>query len=162
METIKIWLAAFVLLLMVGTAAADPGIVMEVTPIDNEVLPGETATYEVSVYYFMDVPPTEHVVLSIDDPIWNYTFDPAEFDINSQQTKYSNLSIFVPIDAQPGTYSHTVNATATGQIGSFITITEDVTTDVETTVVPEFTTIAIPVAAIFGLLVLIRERKKQK
>ena len=160
METIKIWLAAFVLLLMVGTAAADPGIVMEVTPIDNEVLPGETATYEVSVYYFMDDPPTEHVNLSIDNPIWNYTFDPAEFDINSQQTKYSNLSIFVPIDAQSGTYSHTVNATATGQIGSF-TITEDVTTDVETTVVPEFTTIAIPVAAIFVLLLLIRRRKQK-
>ena len=161
METIKIWLAAFVLLLMVGTAAADPGIVMEVTPIDNEVLPGETATYEVNVSYFMTWPSSEHVVLSIDNPIWSYSFNPAEFDINTGESKYSTLSIDVPSDALPGTYNHTVNATATGQIGSF-TITEDVTTDVETTVVPEFTTIAIPVAAIFGLLVLIRERKKQK
>ena len=158
METIKIWFAAFVLLLMVGTAAADPGIVMEVTPIDNEVLPGETATYEVSVYYFMDDPPTEHVNLSIDNPIWNYTFDPAEFDINSQQTKYSNLSIFVPIDAQPGTYSHTVNATATGQIGPF-TIKEDAFTDVETSVIPEFTTIAIPAAAIFVLFFVLRRKR---
>ena len=164
METIKIWFAAFVLLLMVGTAAADPGIVMEVTPIDNEVLPGETATYEVSVYYFMDDPPTEHVNLSIDNPIWNYTFDPAEFDINSQQTKYSNLSIFVPTNAQPGTYSHVVNATAIGQVqipGTPIvyTITEIVITDVETTVVPEFTSIAIPVAAIFVLFFVLRRKR---
>ena len=157
METIRIWLAAFVLLLMVGTAAADPGIVMEVTPIDNKVLPGETATYEVNVSYFMTWPSTEHVVLSIDNPIWNYTFDPAEFDINTNESKYSNLSIFVPTNAQPGTYEHTVNATATA--APFII--EKVDTTVETTVIPEFTTIAIPVAAIFGLLLLIRRRKQK-
>jgi len=162
LETIKIWLATFVLLLMVGTAAADPGIVMEVTPIDNEVLPGETATYEVNVSYFMTWPSTEHVVLSIDNPIWNYTFDPAEFDINTDESKYSNLSIFVPSDAPPGTYNHTVNATATyGVPYPPFTATQDVFTDVETTVVPEFTTIAIPVAAIFGLLLLIRRRKQK-
>ena len=157
METIKIWLAAFVLLLMVGTAAADPGIVMEVIPIDNEVLPGETATYEVNVSYFMTWPSSEHVVLSIDNPIWSYTFDPAEFDINTSESKYSTLSIFVPSDAPPGTYNHTVNATAT----AVPFIIEKVTTTVETSVIPEFTSIAIPVAAIFWLLLLIRRRKQK-
>jgi len=157
METIKIWLAAFVLLLMVGTAAADPGIVMEVIPIDNEVLPGETATYEVNVSYFMTWPSSEHVVLSIDNPIWSYTFDPAEFDINTSESKYSTLSIFVPSGAPPGTYNHTVNATAT----AVPFIIEKVTTTVETSVIPEFTSIAIPVAAIFGLLLLIRRRKQK-
>jgi len=156
MEAIKIWLAAFVLLLMVGTAAADPGIVMEVTPIDNEVLPGETATYEVNVSYFMQWPSSEHVVLSIDNPIWGYSFDPGEFDINTSESKYSTLSIFVPSGAPPGTYNHTVNATAT----AVPFIIEKVTTTVETSVIPEFTSIAIPVAAIFGLLVLIRRRKQ--
>ena len=164
MENIKAC-ATFVLLLivgigMVGTAAADPGITMEVTPIDNEVLPGETATYEVNVSYFMDDPATEHVVLSIDNPIWGYTFDPAEFDINTSESKYSTLSIDVPSDAQPGTYNHTVNATATGVlIPPVIIITERVTTTVETTVIPEFSTIAIPAAAIFILLFFIRRRR---
>ena len=139
--------------------SVNDGITLEVTPIDNEVLPGETATYEVSVTYFMDDPPTEHVVLSIDNPIWSYTFDPAEFDITSGESKYSTLSISVPTNTQPGTYEHTVNATATGQIGP-VTITEWVTTDVETEVIPEFTTIAIPVAVIFGLILLIRRRKR--
>ena len=165
MENIKAC-ATFVLLLivgigMVGTAAADPGITMEVTPIDNKVLPGETAIYEVNVSYFMDDPATEHVVLSIDNPIWGYTFDPAEFDINTSESKYSTLSIDVPSDAQPGTYNHTVNATATGVLIPIppVIITERVTTTVETTVIPEFSTIAIPAAAIFILLFFIRRRR---
>ena len=167
MENIKAC-ATFVLLLivdigMVGTAAADPGITMEVTPIDNEVLPGETATYEVNVSYFMDYPATEHVVLSIDNPIWGYSFNPAEFDINTGESKYSTLSIDVPSDALPGTYNHTVNATATGvliiPIPPPVVITERVTTTVETTVIPEFSTIAIPAAAIFILLFVLRRKR---
>ena len=43
-----------------------------------------------------------------------------------------------------------------------ITITEGVSTTVETTVIPEFTTIAIPVAAIFGIVMLMQRRRKQK
>ena len=166
MKTImKIWLAATILLLMVGTAAA--GIVMDITPIDNEVLPGEIATYEVDISYFMAVPPTEHVNLSIDDSIsgWTYTFDPAEFDINASETKYSTLSIGVPTTALQGTYENIVNATATGEIVippmPPISIFEQVTLTVETSVIPEFTTIAIPVAATLGLLLLIRRRKEQ-
>ena len=166
MENIKACVT-FVLLLivgigMVGTTAADPGITMEVTPIDNEVLPGETATYEVNVSYFMDYPATEHVVLSIDNPIWSYSFNPAEFDINTGESKYSTLSIDVPSDALPGTYNHTVNATATGvliPIPPPVVITERVTTTVETTVIPEFTTIAIPAAAIFVLLFVLRRKR---
>ena len=158
--------ATFVLLLivgigMVGTAAADPGITMEVTPIDNEVLPGETAIYEVNVSYFMTPPSTEHVVLSIDNPIWGYTFDPAEFDINTGESRYSTLSIDVPSDALPGTYTHIVNATATGVLIPIppVIITERVTTTVETTVIPEFPTIAIPVVVILGLVFLFNRRK---
>jgi len=158
--------ATFVLLLivgigMVGTAAADPGITMEVTPIDNEVLPGETATYEVNITYFMPSPSTEHVVLSIDNPIWDYTFDPAEFDINTGESRYSTLSIDVPSDALPGTYTHIVNATATGVLIPIppVIITEGVTTTVETAVIPEFSTIAIPVVVILVLVFLFNRRK---
>jgi hypothetical protein len=166
MKSILLGLAAFILLLMVGTTAADPGIVMKVTPIDSEVLPDETATYEVNVSYFMAYPATEHVVLSIDNAIWSYTYDLAEFDISTGESKYSTLSIDVPSSAPTGTYLHTVNATATGEIVippmTPITIKEDVITTVETTVIPEFTTIAIPAAAIFGLVLLIRRRKQKK
>ena len=148
---------------MVGTATAspEPGITLSITPIKDVVIPGENATYEVNITYFMPSPSTEHVVLSIDNPIWSYTFDPAEFDINTGESKYSTLNISVPSDASPGTYTHTVNATATGVLIPIppVIITERVTTTVETTVIPEFSTIAIPAAAIFVMLFFIRRRR---
>ena len=148
---------------MVGTATAspEPGITLSITPIKDVVIPGENATYEVNITYFMPSPSTEHVVLSIDNPIWSYTFNPAEFDINTGESKYSTLNISVPTDASPGTYTHTVNATATGVLVPIppVIITERVTTTVETTVIPEFTTIAIPAAAIFVLLFFIRRKR---
>jgi uncharacterized membrane protein len=158
MKTVKI-LAAFVLLLMVGTAAA--GISMDVKPITPTVGPGGTATYEVNISYFVQPPPTEHVVLSIDNliPGWTYTFNPNGFDINTGESKDSTLSITAPADAQPGTYSHTITATATGQIGP-IPIVEIVTTEIETELIPEFSTIAVPVVAVIGLLLLMRRRKE--
>ena len=105
----------------------------------------------------MDYPATEHVVLSIDNLLWGYSFNPAGFDINTGESKYSTLSIYVPSDAPPGTYNHTVNATATYDVPyPPFTATQDVTTDVETTVIPEFQTIAIP-AAIFVLLFFINK-----
>ena len=159
MKTVNIWLAASILLLTAGTVAA--GITMSATPIDSTVGPGGTATYEVNVSYFMLFPPTEHVVLSIDNPIlgWTYTFDPNGYDIRTRESKYSTLSITAPADAQPGTYTHTITATATGQIGP-IPIVEIVTTDVETELIPEFSTIAVPVVAVIGLLLLMRRRKE--
>ena len=146
---------------MVGTATAspEPGITLSITPIKDVVIPGENATYEVNITYFMPSPSTEHVVLSIDNPIWSYTFDPAEFDINTGESKYSTLNISVPSDASPGTYTHTVNATATGVLIPPVIITERVTTTVETTVIPEFSTIAIPAASIFVLLFVLRRKR---
>lgn len=85
----------------------------------------------------------------------------------SGESKYSTLSIYVPSDAPPsdappGTYNHTVNATATYDVPyPPFTATQDVTTDVETTVIPEFQTIAIPAASIFVLLFFIRRRARK-
>ena len=142
----------------IGVASANPGISVDVTPVKAEVVYGETAIYNVSVYCFVGFP--EHVLLEISNPTsgWTYTFDPDEFDINTGETVYSNLTIAVPNDASPGEYYHDVNATA-----SFMSIIvqETTYTNVLTTVIPEFATIALPVAAIFGLLLLIRRRKEQ-
>ena len=165
MKTVNIWLATSILLLTVGTVAA--GIVMDVTPIDPTISPGETATYKVNVSYFMNDPPTEHVILSIDNPIsgWTYTFDPNGYDIGTDESRYSTLSITAPDTAPLGTYTHTVNATASGEIIIIplpfpIAITEIVTENVETELIPEFSTIAVPVVAVIGLLLLMRRRKE--
>jgi uncharacterized membrane protein len=142
----------------IGVASANPGISVDVTPVKAEVLSDETAIYNVSVYCFAGF--TEHVLLAISNPTsdWTYTFDPDEFDINDGETVYSNLTMAVPTGASPGEYYHDVNATA-----SFMgwEVEKTTYTNVLTTVIPEFATIALPVAAIFGLLLLIRRRKEQ-
>jgi len=148
-----------IMVVAIGVASADPGISVDVIPVNDEVLPGETAIYNVSVYCFAGM--TEHVLLEIANPTsgWTYTFDPGEFDIDDGETLYSNLTMEVPSGASPSDYYHDVNATATFW---GYTVESTAYTDVLTTVIPEFTTIAIPVAAIFGLLLLMQRRRKQK
>lgn len=145
----------------IGVASADPGITVDVIPVEDTVIPGGTATYDVAVYCFAGM--TERVILDISDltltPGWTYTFDPEEFLIDDGETVHSTLTMEVPSDAQLGEYYHDVNATATF-MGCVVESTAY--TNVLTTVIPEFQTIAAPVAAIFGLLLLIRIRRRRQ
>lgn len=150
----------FVLLAIVlatGIASATPGLVVGVTPVKDTVLPGETATYNVTVASIATI--TEHVTLSISNPTsgWVYTFDPVEFDIEPDEIVLSTLSMNVPSDAAPGEYYHDMKAS-----GEFlgVEIESSVYTNILTTVIPEFTTIAIPVAAILGLIFLFNRRRR--
>lgn len=162
-KLIKIVVTASVLLALIATVSADPGIEVTVTPIDNEVLPGETATYEVNVTSITTV--AEHVVLSIDPERtgWGYTFVPTEFDLTPESTVISSLRIAVPAGVTPDTYIHNVTGNASYEpFPGWVTYQEGCYLYVKTTVIPEFQTIAIPAAAIFGLFLLIRRRAKNK
>ena len=70
-------------------------------------------------------------------------------------SKTVDMFITVAPDASPGDYYHDVKAEGTL---NGITVEETVYTNVLTTVIPEFSTIAIP-AAIFVMLFFIRRRK---
>ena len=66
----KILLAGIVFALALVTASlveANPGISLDITPINDTVLPGETASYEVNVTSQVNWDETVH--LSITDPI---------------------------------------------------------------------------------------------
>ena len=72
----KILLAGIVFalaLVTISVVEASPGISLDITPINDTVLPGETASYEVNVTSQVDMEETVH--LSITKPIsgWNYT-----------------------------------------------------------------------------------------
>jgi len=155
----KILLAGIVFALALVTASlveANPGISLDITPINDTVLPGETASYEVNVTSQIGMDETVH--LSITNPIsgWNYTFSDNDFNLPAHASKTVDMYITVASDASPGDYYHDVKAE-----GKFlgVTIEETVYTNVLTTVIPEFSTIAIPAAAIFVLLFVLRRKR---
>ena len=155
----KILLAGIVFVLALVTASvveAGPGISLDITPINDKVLPGETASYKVKVTSEVDM--DEKVHLSITNPIsgWNYTFSENDFNLPAHASKTVDMYITVASDASPGDYYHDVKAE--GKVFG-ITVEETVYTNVMTTVIPEFSTIAIPAAAIFVMLFFIRRRR---
>ena len=152
-------LAGIVFALALVTASvveAGPGITLDITPINDKVLPGETASYEVNVTSQVNWDETVH--LSVTNPIsgWNYTFSENDFNLPAYASKTVDMYITVASDASPGDYYHDVKAE-----GKFLgeTIEETVYTNVLTTVIPEFSTIAIPVVVILALVFLFNRRK---
>ena len=114
-----VFITSMVLAVLVGAASAQvkplspgPGIVVNVTPINDEVSPSETATYNVSVT--SETTETEYVNFTIEPerPGWTYTFDPEGFHLGPGETNYSILSIGVPSYAIPSDYYHNVTAWA--------------------------------------------------
>ena len=155
----KILLAGIVFALALVTASlveASPGISLDITPVNDTVLPGETASYEVNVTSQVNWDETVH--LSITDPIsgWSYTFSENDFNLPAFGSKTVDMFITVASDASPGDYYHDVKAEGKA-FG--ITVEDTVYTNVLTTVIPEFTTIAIPVAAIFVLFFVLRRKR---
>jgi len=155
----KILLAGIVFALALVTASlveANPGISLDITPINDTVLPGETASYEVNVTSQVNWDETVH--LSITDPIsgWSYTFSENDFNLSAYGSKTVDMFITVASDASPGDYHHDVKAE--GKVFG-VTMEETVYTNVLTTVIPEFSTIAIPAAAIFVLLFVLRRKR---
>ena len=149
------------LLISVGiVSAADRGINLFVTPITDSVLVGETATYTVTVKPITKV--TEKVTLDVSNKIAGatYTFSDNGFDVGPYPDPVTvTMSIDIPSTAVAGNYPQTVTADAEW-MGIPAYETSDFTTYVDVQI-PEFSTIAIPVAAVFGLLLLMRRRKQQ-
>jgi len=155
----KILLAGIVFalaLVTISVVEASPGITLDITPTNDKVLPGETASYKVNVT--SQVSGDETVHLSITNPIsgWNYTFSENDFNLPAFGSKTVDMFITVASDASPGDYYHDVRAE--GKVLG-VTVEDTVYTNVLTTVIPEFSTIAIPVVAILVLMFLFNRRK---
>jgi hypothetical protein len=99
------------------------------------------------------------------NPNWNYEFLPSTVRLErGTDSNSSMLTLHVPENAIPGTYSHTVEASALNQLDQIMGQTTGRITinviDTDVTAVPEFPTVALPVVAVLGLLFII-ERKKE-
>ncbi|MDI9394469.1 MAG: PEF-CTERM sorting domain-containing protein [Euryarchaeota archaeon] len=163
------------LLLLANTCAA---VEFQVSPDVKYAYPGETVTYVLTVSLTDEelegnellpeedkyLPMTEE--FSITDPLddWVFLFSKESVILtNISTTNTSVLSITVPQDANPGYYKH--NVTATGYDKGFKEIGEPTSLNifvVNTNVneIPEFPSIALPVAAVLGLVFVFGRRKE--
>ena len=145
-------------LMAIATTVVDasPGLLIDITPVKDKVLPGETASYKVNITNLMSWAETVH--LRVENPItgWSYTFSENDFNLPAYASKTVDMYITVASDASPGDYYHDVKAE--GKVFG-ITVEETVYTNILTTVIPEFKTIGIPVVAILGLVLLFNRRK---
>jgi hypothetical protein len=154
------------LLFLVNTCSA-----VEFT-IDHDVLtahPGDIVNYTMTVTASNEdldfAPITETFAVNESVPGWLYSFsnDMVILD-NSSKTNTSILSITVPTTATPGkTYRHAINATGQDSIGRDYGIPTEVDVYVINTnvqQVPEFPSIALPVAAVLGLVAIFGRKKE--
>ncbi len=86
---------------------------------------------------------------------WTYTFAPSQITVLSSGSDSTVLTIGVPTGTTAGTYQHHVIIE-----GSYYSIPADLTMEVVKTevTVPEFSTVAVPMFAILGLLTIFGRR----
>ena len=159
-ELNRLVLVLLVTLSTVAMVSADP-LTVDVIPIDNQVLSGETATYKVNLTNGGSVTETLTDLYTSNGPgDFTYVFSETNGVVPAHMTKEVDLSVTVPTGKPQGTYTFDVDAGWQKPLGPFTTTGTGnylgVTLDVE---IPEFSTIAVPVVVI-GLLLLMRRRKK--
>ncbi|KKH64298.1 PEF-CTERM sorting domain-containing protein [Methanosarcina mazei] len=179
MLKIRVGIGILLLVLLINTCSA-AGFSLLVNPVDtNFVNPGDSISYEATVSDDMlivdpDDPSydqllsSEDVMFSVSEsdkqPGWTYAFAPSTVTLSSPtESKSSILTMTVPADASTGVYYHRVEAKVwNGYSYLFqepgITQVYVINTDVNS--IPEFPSIALPVAAVLGL-VLIFGRKRE-
>lgn len=175
-----------IMFVMIGilpyTAAATPGIHVTVDPLSQTAVSGNTIDYGVTVTNMDDG--LSKLITSLDitsaQPGWIYTFNPdivgEEIPAGDGQSISTVLSVTSLSSAGIGIYGHQINAEAeytvmlSDPLMPFIppiplTLTEfdpeNFNTQIQdTTPIPEFPTIALPVLSIIGLLFVFERRKR--
>lgn len=160
-ELNRLILVLLVTLSTVAMVSADP-LAIDVIPIDNQVLSGETATYKVNLTNGGTIPETLTNLYASNGPGgFTYVFSETNGVVPAGTTKEVDLSVTVSTSKPQGTYTFDVNADWQKPLGPF-TISDTsnylgVVLDVE---IPEFSTIAVPAVTVIGLLLLMRRRKE--
>ncbi len=163
--------ATLVLLLLANTCSALVDI--SVAPIGetNNVAPGGTISYELTATVWStasssNLPQTEVFYMnnSLTYPYWVYTFSSDQLTLNNPgESKSTILTINVPANATAGTYPHMVIIEG-GKLSvlpwttTFFVFETDVAPFDVNLLIPEFSTVAVPMLAILGLLTIFGRR----
>lgn len=161
---VKLIIIAAILIAQTTLASANPGITVDVTPVNPQVVPPGTASYSVTVT--SSSTETEKVTLSIVNPKdgWSYSFGENDFELppagTPGSTKTVELSITVPAGTVNGDYFHDLKGFAV--VPGFEGVFDEETffLNVLTLAIPEFPTIALPVVTAIGMLFIMSKRKK--
>jgi len=162
-----IGLLSFLLLINTCSAAVE----LDISEGTQYVSPGDTVSYTLVVS--LEEPIDETVFYPITeefsiDPMrdgWIYSFskDNVILDDVSRTTDTSVLQITVPADASAGLYSHTVYATGYDSLGVLIGVPVEVdfyVINTEVNNIPEFSSVAVPMVAILGIVAIFGRRKE--
>lgn len=139
-----------------GTYDVTPGETISyiATVIDDETFEAETVSFSINRTYQND----------IWNPDWYYVFDPSTVQLaDANDSQSSKLTLEVPADATPGTYYHTVQASGRTDFEEMVNITGRATVHVvhsDVNNIPEFPSIALPVAAVLGLVAVFGRKKE--
>ncbi|MDI9395492.1 MAG: PEF-CTERM sorting domain-containing protein [Euryarchaeota archaeon] len=159
------------LLLLANTCSA--AVELDVPVDTKEAAPGTIVRYDLVVSLgeepddTVPYPITEFFSIEEDDENagWLYSFSRESVILDLERTTNSSvLEITVPGNAEIGkTYSHTVIATGYDSLGDELGIPIELDVHVVNTNVneiPEFPSIALPVAAVLGLVFVFGRRKE--
>lgn len=174
MKNINKLAIAIFLLSMVSIVNASP-VVMSVTPINNNVQPGQTATYTVDLTNPAGTGANEvlnniYVTPSAGAGDVTFTFTQTTGTILEGETLSITLSAQVPGNKPVDTYTFDVYANVGTDIGGEIIEPEDSLGNpipyqylnvVLNVAIPEFPTIAIPVISVLGLMFITKRRKER-
>lgn len=166
---IKLVIIVTLLIAQSTLTSANPGITVDVTPLNPQVVPPGPANYSVTVT--SSSTETERVTLSIVNPKagWTYSFSENDFDLTpagtSGATKTVALNITVPAGNPFGDYLHDIRAFAVvlgfeGQFDEETFFLNVLTTAVPPPPVPEMSTFILTSVGIVGIVVNVWSRKR--
>lgn len=169
--------AIAILLLSTVIAANASPITMEVVALNNNVQPGQAATYRIDLTnptgtgadevlnnIYVTKPPEMNDV--------DFSFTQTSGTITEGSTLSITLSAQVPGDKPAGNYQFDVYANVGTDIGGIVIEPTDPDTGepipyqyldvVLNVLIPEFPTVAVPVISVLGLMFIMKKRKEKK
>jgi hypothetical protein len=168
-----------IMLVMVGTAAADPARI-DIVPGDDSnplihPLDGSTVTYAVKMYEIIDSNTTTRFIqIDVDSGLTSarlYNPSVGVVDLTATSGTSASGTFVIPKGTTSMTFSLDITTSTPGEItikSNWGTILNDPSVrpqdfgSASSSFIPEFPSVALPIATILGLMFIISTRKKKK